>query len=71
MIYICVRTCDDEKHINKINEICYESLSLAERICDTLNKFDVQNGEKWVLMPINQYMNEYKDKLIYEEIEDE
>ena len=57
MKYICVRTYGDGKHMNKVHNLWFEWLSQAERMCAELNNIDVdvESGEKWIPMPLNQY----------------
>jgi hypothetical protein len=56
MVYICVRTYGNGKHMNKVYNIFFEWLSQAERMVDELNKIDREDSEKWICMPINKYV---------------
>lgn len=58
MVYICVRTYGNGKHMNKVYNIFFEWLSQAERMADELNKTDREDSEKWICMPMNKYVGE-------------
>ena len=55
MVYICVRTYDNGKYVNKVYNIFFEWLSQAERMVDILNKTEREDTEKWICMPMNKY----------------
>ena len=59
MIYICIRTYGNGKYINKVHNLWFEWLSQADRMCAELNDIDdidVENGEKWIPMPLNKFV---------------
>lgn len=56
MIYICIRTYGNGKYINKVHNLWFEWLSQADRMCVELNDIDVENGEKWIPMPLNKFV---------------
>lgn len=56
MIYICIRTYGNGKHMNKVHNLHFEWLSQAEKMCAELNDIDVESEEKWIPMPLNQYI---------------
>lgn len=56
MKYILVRTYGNGKWMNKIHNIYFEWLSQAERIAKELNKTDCGDGEKWICMPLNEFV---------------
>ena len=56
MTYVCIRTYGNGKHMNKVHNLHFEWLSQAERMCAELNDIDVESGEKWIPMPLNQYI---------------
>lgn len=62
MIYICVRTYGNGKYMNKVHNLHFEWLSQAERMCAELNDIDVESGEKWIPMPLNQYIGKVWQK---------
>lgn len=62
MIYICVRTHGNGKHMNKVHNLYFEWLSQAERACDVLNELDADDNEKWIPMPTNKYIGEVWSK---------
>ena len=56
--------------MNKVYNLWFEWLSQADRMCAELNSIDVESGEKWIPMPLNQYIgvdlisdNQYAVKL--------
>ena len=62
MKYICVRTYGNGKHMNKVYNLYFEWLSQAERVCNTLNKLDSGDSEKWIPIPVNKYIGEVWQK---------
>lgn len=58
MIYVCVRTYGNGKHMNKVYNIFFEWLSQAERIAEELNKIDCGDSEKWICLPLNKYVGQ-------------
>lgn len=62
MIYICVRIYGNGKYMNKVHNLWFEWLSQAESVCDTLNQIDADVDEKWILMPLNEYVGEVWEK---------
>lgn len=58
MIYICVRTYGNGKHMNKVHNLWFEWLSQAARMCEELNEIDTEDSETWIPMPLNQYIGE-------------
>lgn len=62
MIYICVRTYGNGKHMNKVHNLWFQWLSQADRVCEELNSIDVESGEKWIPMPLNQYIGKVWQK---------
>lgn len=58
MIYICVRTYGNGKHMNKVYNIYFEWLSQAEKMAEELNKTDCEDGGKWICMPLNKYIGQ-------------
>lgn len=62
MIYICVRIYENGKYMNKVHNTWLEWLSQAERVCDILNQIDADVDEKWILMPLNEYVGEVWEK---------
>ena len=67
MIYICVRTYGNGKYMNKVHNLYFEWLSQAERVCNTLNKIDVEDSEKWIPMAVNKYIGKAWDKMAGEQ----
>jgi len=56
MNWIVVRTYGNGKWMNKVYPMYFEWLSQAERMCETLNKDDIDGtAEKWVAMPIVKF----------------
>lgn len=62
MIYICVRIYGNGKYMNKVHNFWFEWLSQVERVCDTLNQIDADVDEKWIPMPLNEYVGEVWEK---------
>lgn len=62
MIYTCVRTYDNGKHMNAEECDWFEWLSQADRMCTELNSIDAEGSEKWIPMPLNQYIGEVWQK---------
>ena len=58
MIYVCVRTYGNGKHMNKVYNVFFEWLSQAEKMVDELNKTDCEDGEKWICLPLNKYVGQ-------------
>ena len=58
MIYVCVRTYGNGKHINKVYNVFFEWLSQAERIVEELNKIDCEDNDKWICIPLNKYVGQ-------------
>ena len=56
MKYVLVRTYGNVKWMNKIHNIYFEWLSQAERIAKELNETDCGDGEKWICMPLNEFV---------------
>ena len=57
MIYICVRTYGNGKHMNKVYNLWFSYLSQAERMCKKLNEIDSEGtSEKWIPMLMNEYV---------------
>lgn len=56
MKWIIVRTYANGKYMNKVYPMWFEWLSQAERICDELNKIDCEGNDKWVVIPVEQYI---------------
>ncbi len=56
MIYICVRTYGNGKHMNKVHNLWFEWLSQADRVCAELNDIDAEASEKWIPMPLNEFV---------------
>lgn len=67
MIYICVRTYGNGKHMNKVHNHWFEWLSQAELVCDTLNELDADDSEKWIPMPVNKYIGEVWSRRVGEQ----
>lgn len=44
--------------MNKVHNLWFKWLSQAEYMCDTLNKLDAEDGEKWIPIPINKYIGD-------------
>lgn len=62
MIYICVRTYDNGKCVDKVYGLWFNQLSQAARVCEKLNKTDAENGEIWIMMPMNEFVGEVWEK---------
>ena len=62
MTYICVRTYGNGTHMNKAYHLWFEWLCEAERVCAELNDIDADSDEKWIPMPLNQYIGEVWQK---------
>lgn len=62
MTYTCVRTYDNGKYMNKVHNLWFERLSQADRMCTELNSIDAESSEKWISMPLNQYIGEVWQK---------
>lgn len=58
MIYVCVRTYGNGKHMNKVYNVFFEWLSQAERMADELNKIDCEDNDKWICIPLNKYVGQ-------------
>ena len=58
MVYICVRTYGNGKHMNKVYNVFFEYLSQVERVADKLNKTDCEDSEKWICVPLNKYVGQ-------------
>ena len=58
MVYICVRTYGNGKHMNKVYNVFFEYLSQAEKMTDELNKTDCEDNEKWICVPLNRYVGQ-------------
>ena len=56
MIYICIRTYGNGKHINKVYNLYFEWLSQAERVAELLNKTDAETGDRWLCVPLNKFV---------------
>lgn len=58
MKWIVVKTYGNGKYMNKVYPMWFEWLSQAERICAELNKLDKDeySSDKWVAMPVTQYL---------------
>lgn len=62
MKYICVRTYGNGRYMNKVYNLWFKWLSQAERVCAELNSIDADSDEKWIPMPLNQYIGEVWQK---------
>lgn len=56
MKYIIVRTYGNGKHMSKVYPMWFEWLSQAQRICDKLNEIDADGSDKWIPMPVTEYI---------------
>lgn len=56
MKYIVVRTYGNGKHMNRVYPMWFEWLSQAEKMCNELNERSEDISDKWVVMPIIQYV---------------
>lgn len=59
LLYICVRTYGNGKHMNRVHPVYFEYLSQAERIAEELNTTDLAcfepGSDRWIVMPISTY----------------
>lgn len=56
MRYICVRTYGNGRFMNKVYNMCFDYLSQAEYCAKKLNNMDAEDGDKWIAMPMNDYV---------------
>lgn len=56
MLWLVVKTYGNGKHMNKVYPGYCEYLSQATSLADQLNKTDADIAEKWVAMPIDEYL---------------
>lgn len=56
--WIVVRAYGNGKHMNRVYPMWFEWLSQAEEKCEELNTLDPDSccGEKWVTIPLAEYM---------------
>ncbi|MSA02227.1 hypothetical protein GKG47_09270 [Lactonifactor sp. BIOML-A3] len=56
MKYIAVRTYGNGKHMNKVHPMYFDYLSQVEAYVADLNTKDTEDSEKWIVMPITEYV---------------
>lgn len=59
IVYICVRTYGNGKHMNRVHPVWFEYLSQAEEAANMLNKNDLDccepGSDRWIIMPVTKY----------------
>ena len=69
MKWIVVRTYGNGKHMNKVCPMWFEYLSQAEKMCKELNELDKDidcGNNKWIPMPVVEYLGSVWQEVIYD-----